>query len=287
VRLKNSMFTQVMAIVIAALIPGTCIADVVPVPSGTRVFIELDQEVTSKRKHNQPGSFVRAHVWRDVVIDGRTVAETGAPVMVKIGEIKPAKVAGIKGEVELVALQVPAIDGTDLMLTGGYDQSGKSLMALSITLAVVVFVPLIFIKGKQAKLPPGTVFDATVLTPANVEVPNSQPRKITLALVKPLEVTVLYDVIEQQGDKKIDNLPLQIRTSGREIKTARVTHVNNAEISPIEIEIGDVSRTDADTYTATATVDLKALGKNFARGFNQFTVDVDGETEVVLLDIEL
>ena len=135
---------KAIALTVAIALPGSLFAETVSVPSGTRVFIELDQEVTSKKKHNRTGNFVRAHVWRNVVVDGRTVIEAGAPAFVKIGEIKSAKVAGIKGQLELEALQVTAIDGADVDLEGGYDQSGKGRMALSISLAVFIFLPLIF-----------------------------------------------------------------------------------------------------------------------------------------------
>ena len=53
------------------------------------------------------------------MVEGRTVAKAGTPVMVKKGHIKPAKVAGIKGKVELEALQVTAIDGADLCSPAG------------------------------------------------------------------------------------------------------------------------------------------------------------------------
>lgn len=287
VQIRRSLLAKVAAVSIAVLLPGAAIADTVSVPFGTRVFIELDQQVTSKKKHNQPGSFVHAHVWRDVVVEGRTVAKAGTPVIVKIGHIKPAKVAGIKGQVELEALQVTAIDGADLMLTGGYDQSGKSLTALSVTLAVVVFVPLIFIKGKQAKLAPGTVFDAMVAQPTDIDVSDSPPRTVRLQIAKPLEVTVLYDILEQEGDKKVKTLPLLVKMDGVTFSSARVTHVNNVEINPIALELGEVSMVGERQYVASATIDLKALGKNFNRGFNQFTVEVDGETDEVMLDLEL
>ena len=61
-----------VAFVLAAWLPGTLVAETISVPFGTRVFIELDQRVTSKKKHNRPGSFVTAHVWRDVVVNGQT-----------------------------------------------------------------------------------------------------------------------------------------------------------------------------------------------------------------------
>jgi len=275
------------AVLIVVLMPAVSIADTVEVPFGTRVFIELDQEVISKKKKNREGSFVKAHVWRDVVVDGKTVAEAGTPAMVQISRIKSAKVAGIKGHVELEAMQVTAIDGSDLMLTGGYDQAGKGRMALSITLAAVVFVPLIFIKGKQAKLPTGTIFDAMVANRTDVDVPDAAPRKIRLGTLKPLEVVVLYDTLEQTGEKNLKNLPLQVRTYDTPVDSAQITHVNEEKIKPIQLELGTVEPVGEDSFVATANANLKALGKHFSRGYNQFTVEAAGETDVVMLDIEL
>jgi len=287
VKTRNQLSFKLTAVIVALLLPVVSIADTVEVPFGTRVFIELDQEVISKKKKNREGSFVKAHVWRDVVVDGKTVAEAGTPVMVKISHIKSAKVAGIKGHVELEAMLVTGIDGTDLMLTGGYDQAGKGRMALSITLAAVVFVPLIFIKGKQAKLHPGTIFDAMVANRTDVEVPDAAPRKIKLGTIKPLEVVVLYDILEQLGEKKPKNLPLQVRTYGTPTDSARITHVNEQKIKPIQLELGTFESVGENAFVATANADLKALGKHFTPGYNQFTVEAAGETDVVMLDIEL
>lgn len=284
---KNWIYSFV-AFVLAAWLPGTLVAETVSVPFGTRVFIELNQRVTSKKKHNRPGSFVTAHVWRDVVVGGQTVVKAGTPAMVQVGRIKPAKVAGVKGHVELEALHVTAVDGGDLMLTGGYDQSGKSLTALSVTLAVVIFVPLIFLKGKQAKLQPGTVFDAMVSQPTDIEIDDSKPVKIRLARSKPLTVTIPYDQLEgENAEKELKDLPLRITVEGDVIDAPRVVKVNDELIAPIPISVGQASTEEEGYLTADATVNLKALGKHFTQGFNNFTVDVGGHTQNVMLDLEL
>jgi hypothetical protein len=278
---------KAIALTVAIALPGSLFAETVSVPSGTRIFIELEQEVTSKKKHNRSGNIVRARVWRDVVVDGRTVVETGAYVFVKIGEITSAKVAGIKGHIELEALQVTAIDGSDIELTGGYDQSGKGRMALSISLAVFIFLPLIFIKGKQAKLPPGTLFDATVTNETEIKISDSQPPPVKPEITSPLKVEVLYEILEQQVEEKITSIPLQIQMDGEPIYTAQITRVNDSKIKPIPLEIDDVSKVGDNIWVATATADLKPLGKHFTRGINRFVVDVDGTTDEVMLDLEL
>jgi hypothetical protein len=277
-----------LSVALVVLMPGTVVADAVSVPSGTRVFIELEQRVTSKKKHNQPGSFVAARIWRDVVVDGHTVVNAGAPVMVQIGEIKGAKVAGVKGFVELKAKQVTAVDGSDVMLTGGYDRSGSSLIALSVTLAVVVFVPLIFIKGKQAKLEPGTIFDAMVYQATSVGVGDAQPAKITLADSKPLTVEVLYERLDSndEGRKEVKDLPMHLTVEGNVIGEARVVKVNDATIEPIPISVGEATVNEDGRIEADGTVRLKALGNHFTEGFNRFTIEVNGFTADVMLDLE-
>ncbi len=284
--LKNQ-FAKALALALAILIPGTLIAETVKVPFGTRVFIQLDQRITSKKKHNRPGSFVHAHVWRDVVVNGKTVVTAGTLAMVQVGEIKGAKVAGIKGHVQLKALQVLSVDGQDLMLTGGYDQSGKSLMALSITLAVVIFVPLIFIKGKQAKLESGTVFDAMVSQPTEVQVEGSTPVKISIGHMAPLKVEVRYKELEGKSEKDMKVLPLQLMVEGDVIDSARVVSVNEKRIAPIPIT-GFAARPCEDGFMCVdAEVNIKALGKHFSKGFNRFTVQVGEFTDEVMLDVEL
>ncbi|MGD8441350.1 MAG: hypothetical protein PVG53_12505 [Holophagae bacterium] len=286
-KLRKSRFTTFVAALIAALLPVVAVAGPVSVPSGTRVFIELDDHVTSKKKKNPPGTIINGHAWRDVVVNGRTVVEKGAPVVLKIGEIKSAKVAGIKGHVELEALQVEAVDGSDLVLTGGYDQSGKGRMALSISLGVFIFPPLVLIKGKQAKLEPGTVFDATVAQPAEVDSDESKPITITIASEAPLEVTIPYDEIEAIGDRKLEQLPLRIRVAGDQIAAPRIVEVNENAIDPIDIQVGPATAAEGGHMTADATVDLKQLAEHFTRGINRFTVRVGDLSAEVMLDLEL
>lgn len=286
---RKSGIVSAIAFVLAVMLPATMFAEKVSVPSGTRVFIELDQLVTSKKKQNQEGSLVRAHVWRDVVVDGRKVVEAGSHAMVQIGDIKGAKVAGVKGFVELKALQVPAVDGSDVLLVGGYDRSGKSLVALSVALAVIVFVPLIFLKGKQAKLQPGTIFDAMVANQIHVEVAEADTTVLEAPEAKPLNVEVLYDLLESEpeGEAKIKELPLRITLRGDTIAGAQVVEVNGAPIEPIPLTVGPISSAGEGSVMADATVELKLIGKHFTEGFNRFVVEAGGMTEEVILDLEL
>ena len=86
--------TKVLALALSLMLPSTVFANTVTVPAGTRVFIQLDQLVTSKKKHNPPGSFVDAHVWRDVVVDGKTVVTVRTADCLQSDRLRPVRRTG-------------------------------------------------------------------------------------------------------------------------------------------------------------------------------------------------
>ena len=98
-----------------------------------------------------------------------------------------------------------------------------------------------------------------------------------------------YDEIESNanGENEVKDLPLHITIAGDMIQGPRVVKVNDVRISPIAISVGEEITGEEGQLTADATVSLKALGKPFTQGFNQFTVEVDGQTDEVMLDLEL
>ena len=253
--------------------------ETVSIPFGTTVFIELEQRVTSKKKETAEGDVVRAHVWRDVRVGGNMVIEAGTPVFTRVSEVKKAKIAGRKGRVHLESLNVVAVDGSDLPLDGGYDRSGRGRMGLSIALAAVVALPLIFIRGKQAVLEPGTIFDALVRGGMEVEVPREASARPKLTVAQELVVTVLYD--DMNPDEKIKFLPLKLVANEFEITEAAVVAVNGEEIEAIPIAIqGDA------TTTVLGMVDFKQLSKHFSKGMNRLGIEAGGERTEVLLEIE-
>ena len=135
----------------------------------------------------------------------------------------------------------------------------------------------------------GTIFDAMVANPAEVEVDGEKPRKIKLVQSKPLMVEVSYDKLdaESDGQKAVKNLPLTITYEGETIPGANIVKVNEGAVKPIPITVGGAVVGDDGFVTANAAVSLKTLAKHLNEGFNQFTVDVNGMTDVVMLDLEL
>jgi hypothetical protein len=223
---------------------------------------------------------VKVHVWKDVFVDGRLVIKAGTPVYTRISELQKARMAGRKGHLELESLNVTAVDGKDVALSGGYDKSGKGKVGLSIALAAIVAWPLIFLKGKKAELEPGTLFDAMVKTATQVDVEPSAGGRRALRGAPSLLVEILYDELDPDGP--IKDLPMKLESSSGTIEEASVVTVNDKEIPALPIQL-----LGAPAATVNGTVDWKALSKHFTRGMNRLGVRSGDTTVEVLVEIEL
>lgn len=292
----NSIFFSRLRIVpscfmSALLFCSSTLAAPVTIPANTRVYVTLDQDVSGKKKRTNVGQVVRASVWRDVIVDQRVVIKEGSPVLVRVDKIKGAKVAGIKGKLSLGAYETDSVEGYPIQLGGGYFKEGKGRIALTSTLAGIVFLPLIFIKGKSANLPRGTVFDAYVdrsVTIEMEEVKNARRINMSSLMRNGLSAEILYDDLEGADEPKV--FPLLIKAPAGNSGEFVIDFVNSAPIDSIKLEaVRDT--TDGDMETWYAGAEIKILGKQFKKGINTFEIStfIDGErvsTEVVL-DIQI
>lgn len=279
--MRKRLFTLVLSLGVLA---QPTFADWLTLPAGTVVYGEIQERVTSRKKETSEGDLVQAIVWRDVQIRGEVMIEAGTPIVVRVSRVKKANFAGVKGKLELRAFSTTSVDGTHVPLVGGYDKSGRGKKALAISLAAIVFVPLIFIKGKQAILEPGTVFDAQIQGNTDVELATAPREVIQLGGGESLEVEILYDEIPEEG--KLKALPLRLVLCGDSGDSATVVAVNEKAISPITIELSGLA-VEGDCTTARGEVSLEELGKNFALGINRFDVKFGSRLTEVIMEVEL
>ncbi len=266
-------------------------AEPVTIPNNTLIYVETDQPVSGKKKHTQEGQLVRAQIWRDVEIDGRVVIKAGTPALVRVDTLKSAKMAGIKGKMTLGAYDTTAIDGTRVDLGGGYLKEGKGRIALTATLAAVVFLPLIFIKGKAADLPRGTVFDAYSKQNLTIDAAAQKKaqRSINLSgsMAPRLEVEVLYD--ELGASERPESFAFSIKAPTAANGDFAVDTINNVKVEPLKLKTQSVA-VDGGVTNWRGEIDIKDLGKDFKKGINTFEIatTVNGERvgEEVVLDIQ-
>lgn len=281
------MFRYILSILLFAYASPMWAKDIV-IPAGTQVYIEPDELVTSKRGENNVGEIIRASVWRNVVVNGYIVIKAGAPAVARVSEIKRRNIAGKKGQIKIQAISARGVHGEDILLDGGYHEKGKSRVALSVTLFLLVAWPLIFIPGKNAEMGPGNVFDGEVQDDTYVDVSNARPvLRFDADDGEEFTADVQYDAIDPE--EKLKQLPLEIRQCGKEIVNPRVVSVNGELLDdPIEIEMTKVVREDEEgCVVALAELKFKTLVKKFQLGINRFEVESNGETSEIVFQAEM
>lgn len=268
------------------------VAETITIPAGTRIYVELDQEVVGKKKRTSVGQIVRAFVWRDVIVDNHTVISAGTPVLVRVDSMKGAKVAGIKGKITLGAYETTLVDNRTVQLDGGYFKKGKGRMALSASLAAFVFLPLIFIKGKAARLPRGMVFDAYIDRATEVDVPGPEKpvRSIDLSSYSEegLYVEILYD--ELKAVEKPEVFPFDIQAPSGNSGEFQIDTINGRSIKPIPLEASQTG-TKGELEFWRGEVEIKKLVKKLKKGINTFEIStvIDGQRVAyeIVLDIQI
>lgn len=274
---QTRLFRAAITAVLLTALPTAGIAERVRIPAGTTVYCVLDESLSTKKESSnfvRLGDRVRARVAEDVVIDGRVVIEAGTVVWSEVSRARRARIAGIRGRLEVEANTVAAVDDTSIRLAGGYDRSGRGRFVTAAVLAKVFAWPFILIKGKQAHLSRGVVFDAHTATPAEVEVVAPRGLPVLRADIPGFEVGIPYDSIDPEV--RLATLPLQFYGLSADADEAHVTAVNGQKIRRIEIHIVD----------GMGEVDFQELAEHFRLGMNRFTVTVEGQSVDVLLEFE-
>ena len=265
------------------LAAATCVlADEVVIPRGTVVFGELDEQITSNERKFRVGYPVDGHVWQDVIVDGHTVIQAGTPIVLRISKLEGSNVGGRGGSLRVMAVSVTAVDGTEISLTGGYDQAGNDRYGLARGLSMILW-PSAFLPGAKAVLDKGTVFDSAI--PADTRVAIPEGVLPTLKLVEPDDLTV--DIVYDEIDQKEGTLPLELTLCNRDFtREASVTTVNETKVRPILVSIITGRRGDP-CHEFRGRVNLERLREHFTPGINRFSVTMSGVESSVVLNVEM
>jgi hypothetical protein len=138
-------------------------------PSGTIISLETANEINSGNVI--AGQSLDFFVRNDVVIDGKKVVVKGTLAKGQVLRVQKAKGVGKEGYVEVEIRSVPAVDGTEILLSGGkvYEE-GEDKQTLSIVLGVLVCLLFLTMKGKNGIIPKGYTIDSRVGNDVMIEV---------------------------------------------------------------------------------------------------------------------
>ena len=262
--------------------PAISLGEDVRIPRGTPIFGELAERITSNPRQFKEGRLVQGHVWKDVVVDGHTLIAAGTPMDLRISRIDSSGVGGRGGKIEIMAISVLAADGTEVTLSGGYDQAGNDRYGLTRALSFLLW-PAGFLPGRRAVLDVGTVFDAAIPADTTISLPDGALPTLALEDLDDLSVEVVYAEINQREGA----LPLELTLCNQEfVRRANITKVNDKSVRPILVSI-ITSRRGNPCHEFRGRVNLEDLTKHFSPGINRFSVTMSDVEVDVVLNVEM
>jgi hypothetical protein len=257
-------------------------AEEILIPPGTVVFGELDERITSNGNKFRVGYPVDGHVWKDVVVDGHTIIPAGTPLELRISRLTGSGTGGRGGSLEIMAVTVKAVDGTEITLDGGYDQVANDISGLTRALTSLLW-PASFLPGRNAVLDVGTVFDASIPAQTRIALPDGALPTLRLTARTDLIVDVVYDEIDQ----KEGTLPLALSLCNRDFtREAHITLINDKEVRPILVAIISGARGDR-CHEFRGRVNVESLREHFTPGINRFSVSMSGAVGSTVLNVEM
>jgi hypothetical protein len=276
-------------LVLAPAVAGAAETGAPTLEAGTRLFLTLDENVTSARGGDDVGTVVRCRVWRDVESRGVVFIKAGAPATCRVDKVKRRNIGGFEGTVSVGGVETRSTDDQMVMLAGGYNKEGSGHKAVVLTVGILLLWPVLFVPGGNAELPPGTVFDVTTVNDLKMADAAPAPRVVNLtAMGSGLGADFMLDDFMDQP--KHDIFRIKLSKDGALPSKLSIDSVNGKPIEPMPLAVSKLETKDGDS-TGVGEIKAKLLAKYFARGINRFDVAYteDGQrkaTEVVM-DVQM
>jgi len=278
----------IYSLVLSPFVQGATVSR--DLPAGSKVFLTLDEGVTSKRGESEVGQVVRCRVWRDVDTGGMPFIKAGTPATCKIDKVKRRNMGGMEGKISIAGIDTTSVDGQQVMLSGGYNKEGSGRKAVVWTVGLLLLWPVLFVPGGAAELPPGTIFDTYTASLLRVSADVSTPAPaINLSGVLS-DYSAEFMLDEFVNTKKPEVFKIKITKAGALPGEFMIDTVNDKPIEPLLLKVTEQS-VAGDTSTAIGEIEIKKLGKHFQKGINRFDVAYkDGQVRVgteVLVEIQM
>jgi hypothetical protein len=264
--------TALVAALQVGLAPASSAPAVPVLDAGTRLFLTLDEGVSSARGGGDVGTVVGCRVWRDVENRGLVFIRGGTPATCRVDKVKRRNMGGTQGNISIGGVETRSVDGQLVMLSGGYHKEGSGHKAVVWTVGLLLLWPVLFVPGGNAELPPGTVFDVSTVNNLKLEGPAGgvAPRVVNLAsLGNGLNAEFMLDDFLDQP--KHDMFRIKVAKSGQLPSKLVIDNVNGKTVEALPLSIKDAATEDGES-TAIAEIGAKVLAKHFARGINRFEV---------------
>lgn len=290
--MKRRVCAAATAILFAAQVVAlpAMAADAPSLSPGSRVYLTLDEGVTSARGDVDVGSIVRCRVWRDIEERGVTFIKAGTPATCRVDKVSRRNMGGVEGKIAIGGVETRSVDDQVIMLSGGYNKDGSGHKAVVWTVGLLLFWPALFVPGGNAELPPGTVFDATTVNTLKLAGAEPPARRVDLRALSGEALSaefMLDDFLEQP---KHETFRISLGKDGQLPAELVIDNVNGKPIDPLKLAVKSAATSDGRA-TAIGEISAKTLAKHFARGINRFEVAYQdgGERRAaeVVMDVQM
>jgi hypothetical protein len=137
--------------------------------AGTPIPIETVGVLTSDG--TTVGQLIDFKVRADVKVGDKVVIAAGSIAKGQVSRVQAPKAFGKEGLIEIQLKSVKSVDGQDVQLSSGrIFKEGEDKATLSIVLGIFVCILFLFMKGKNAEIPPGYQVDAIVASNITVKI---------------------------------------------------------------------------------------------------------------------
>jgi hypothetical protein len=126
--------------------------------AGSPIQLELTETISSKTIFE--GQTVNFSVKNDLIQNNLLLVRAWEQVTGKVVKAEKARELGKEGQLHIKVEYVTATDGQNIPMSGNIYKDGENRSAESIGIAALIFWPALFMKGKEAEIPAGSVFVA-------------------------------------------------------------------------------------------------------------------------------
>ena len=171
--IKKSMFKSVAVMLSLAVLNlsfgSVPVEQAVVLKAGTVIPLETMNVI--KSNNATVGQTIDLRVTRDVMAEGQTVIPAGSIAKGQITRSEKAKGLGKAGFLSIQIKSVTAVDGQEVYLSGGnVSEEGEEKQTIAIVLGLFVCILFLFMKGKDAEIPPGFSFNSNVASTINIQI---------------------------------------------------------------------------------------------------------------------
>jgi hypothetical protein len=240
--------------------------------SGTRIYLVLDDNVTSARGGNDVGTVVRCRVWRDVEERGVVFIRSGTPATCRVDKVSRRNMGGFEGKVSVAGVETRSVDDQPILLAGGYNKEGSGHKAVVWTVGLLIVWPVLFVPGGNAELPPGTVIDVTTVNTLKlVETSAPAPRVLDLRTMQGTSLAAEFMLDDFIAQPKHNVFRIKVSKPDQLPADLAIDNVNGKPVEAIPLKIKEPTVTDGQA-SGVAEIEPKTLTKFFVRGINRFEV---------------